>query len=62
MKNAIFTAVNKKLIAVFAINYVPVKTVQNALVAVLKHRIKLFFAIRDFILRRSCLNKNLKYP
>lgn len=48
VKNAIFTAVNKKLIAVFVINYVPVKSVQNALVAVLKHRVKLFFAIRDF--------------
>lgn len=60
MKNAIFTAVNKKLIAVFAINYVPVKTVQNALVAVLKHRIKLFFAIRDFNITPVMLEQKFK--
>lgn len=60
MKNTIFTAVNKKLIAVFAINYVPVKTVQNALVAVLKHRIKLFFAIRDFNITPVMLEQKFK--
>lgn len=60
MKNAIFTAVNKKLIAVFAINYVPVKTVQNALIAVLKHRIKLFFAIRDFNITPVMLEQKFK--
>jgi len=48
MKNAVFTTVDGKLIAMFAINYVPVNSVQSALISMLKWRINLFFAVRDF--------------
>lgn len=62
MKNAIFTAINKKLIAVFAINYVPIKSVQNALISVLKYRVKLFFAVRDFNITPVMLEQKFKVP
>ena len=48
MKNAVFTAVNNELIAMFAIEYSPINSVQTALISMLKWRIKLFFAMRDF--------------
>jgi len=48
MKNAMFTAVNGSLIAMFAVEYSPVSSVQSALILMLKWRIKLFFAMRDF--------------
>ncbi|MEL4105973.1 hypothetical protein AAFA46_03885 [Oscillospiraceae bacterium WX1] len=60
MKNAVFTAINKKLIAVFAVNYVPVKSVQNALVSVLRHHVKLFFAVRDFNITPIMLEQKFK--
>lgn len=62
MKNAIFTAINKKLIAVFSINYVPIKSVQNALVSVLKYHVKLFFAVRDFNITPVMLEQKFKVP
>ena len=48
IKNAVFTAVNNKLVAMFAINYEPLKSVQSALISILRWRIKLYFAVRDF--------------
>jgi hypothetical protein len=48
MKNAVFTAINGNLAAMFAIEYLPVNSVQSALISMLKWRIKLFFAMRDF--------------
>lgn len=48
MKNAIFTAINDELVAVFTVNYIPVGSVQNALISILKSRSKLFFTVRDF--------------
>lgn len=62
MKNAIFTAVNKRLIAVFAINYVPIKSVQNALISVLRYRVRLFFAVRDFNITPVMLEQKFKVP
>ncbi len=59
-KNAIFTAVNKKLIAVFSIDYVPVKTVQNALISILRYRVKLYFAVRDFNITPVMLEQKYK--
>ena len=48
MKNAVFTAINNRLVALFAVEYLPVNSVQGALISMLKWRIKLFFAMRDF--------------
>ncbi|MCL2125426.1 MAG: hypothetical protein FWH33_05495 [Oscillospiraceae bacterium] len=48
MKNAVFTAIDSKLIAMFSVEYLPINSVQSALISMLKWRIKLFFAMRDF--------------
>jgi hypothetical protein len=48
LKNAVFTAINNRLVALFAVEYLPVNSVQSALISMLKLRIKLFFAMRDF--------------
>jgi len=48
LKNAVYTAVENKLIAMFTVEYTPINSVQNALVSIMKWRIKLFFAVRDF--------------
>ncbi|MCL2153271.1 MAG: hypothetical protein FWH57_10015 [Oscillospiraceae bacterium] len=48
MKNAVYTAINDKMVAVFAVDYTPANSVQSALISILKWRIKLFFAVRDF--------------
>ncbi len=62
MKNGVFTAVDKKLIAVFTIDYVPVKSVQNALVSVLRHHVKLLFSVRDFNISPVMLEQKFKVP
>ena len=59
-KNAIFTAVNKELAGIFVIDYIPVKSVQTALISILKWRIKLFFAVRDFNVSPSMIQKKFK--
>ena len=48
MKNAVFTAINNKLAAMFVVEYTPANSVQGALISILKWRVKLFFAVRDF--------------
>jgi len=48
MKNAVYTAVNNRLIAMFTVDYTPINSVQSALIAIMKWRIKLFLAVRDF--------------
>ena len=60
MKNAVFTAINNKLIALFAVEYMPVNSVQSALISMLKWRIKLFFAMRDFNVTPLMLEQKFK--
>ena len=48
MKNAVFTAINNKLAVMFIVEYTPANSVQSALISILKWRVKLFFAVRDF--------------
>ena len=60
MKNAVYTAVNDKLIAVFAVDYTPINSVQSALISILKWRIKLFFAVRDFNVTPSMLEQKFR--
>ena len=60
MKNAVYTAINDKLTAMFVINYVPSNSVQSALISILKWRIKLFFAVRDFNLTPLMLEQKFK--
>jgi len=62
MKNAVFTAVNNRLIAMFAVEYKPLPSVQNALISMLKWRIELFFAMRDFNITPSMVGQKFKVP
>jgi len=48
IKSAIYTAVNNRLVAMFTVEYMPINSVQAALISILKWRVKLFFAVRDF--------------
>ena len=58
--NALFTAINNKLAAFFVIEYSPVNSVQSALISMLKWRIKLFFAMRDFNITPKMLEQKYR--
>jgi len=60
MKNAIYTAINNNLTAMFAVEYTPANSVQGALISILKWRIKLFFAVRDFNISPSMLEQKFR--
>ena len=60
MKNAVYTAVNNKLAAIFVVDYLPLKSVQGALRSILKWKIKLFFAMRDFNVTPLMLEQKFK--
>ena len=60
LKNAVYTAIEGKLAAMFAIDYKPVNSVQGALIMILKRRIKLFFAMRDFNITPLMLEQKFK--
>ena len=60
MKNAVFTAINGELVVMFPVEYIPVNSVQVALISMLKWRIKLFFAMRDFNITPSMLEQKFK--
>jgi hypothetical protein len=48
LNSAVFTAVEDKLVAMFAMDYVPVNSVQNALLSIPRWGIRLLFAVQDF--------------
>jgi len=62
LKNAVFTAVNNKLTAMFAVEYKPLPSVQSALIAMLRWRVDLFFAMRDFNVTPSMVGQKFKVP
>ncbi|MCL2222423.1 MAG: hypothetical protein FWC20_08190 [Oscillospiraceae bacterium] len=62
MKNAVYTAINNRLVAMFAIDYKPLPSVQSALISMLKWRIDLFFAMRDFNVTPSMVGQKFKVP
>ncbi|MDR2570770.1 MAG: hypothetical protein LBD23_10830 [Oscillospiraceae bacterium] len=62
MKNAVYTAVNNKLVAMFAIDYKPLPSVQSALISMLKWRIDLYFAMRDFNVTPAMVGQKFKVP
>lgn len=62
MRNAIFTAVNNRLVAMFTVDYKPLPAVQKALISLLKWRIDLFFAMRDFNITPSMVGLKFKVP
>jgi len=62
MKNAVYTAVNNRLVAMFAIDYKPLPSVQSALISMLKWRIDLYFAMRDFNVTPAMVGQKFKVP
>jgi hypothetical protein len=62
MKNAIYTAVNNELTAMFTVEYKPLPSVQNALITMLKWRIDLYFAMRDFNITPAMVGQKFKVP
>jgi len=62
MKNAVYTAVNSRLVAMFAIDYKPLPSVQSALISMLKWRIDLYFAMRDFNVTPAMVGQKFKVP
>ena len=62
MKNAVYTAVNNRLQAMFAVDYKPLPSVQSALISMLKWRIDLYFAMRDFNVTPAMVGQKFKVP
>lgn len=60
LKNAVFTAIDSELVGVFAINYVPINSVQEALISLLRTKIKPLFAVRDFNVTPLMLKNKFK--
>ncbi|MBQ8974705.1 MAG: hypothetical protein IJ072_03140 [Oscillospiraceae bacterium] len=58
--NAVYTAVNNKLICVFAMSYKPKMSVRNAIIDILHGGVKLFFAVRDFNITPLMLMQKFK--
>jgi len=62
MKNAVYTAVGGRLVAMFAVDYKPLPSVQSALISMLKWRIDLYFAMRDFNVTPAMVGQKFKVP
>lgn len=62
LRNAVFTAVNGRLVAMFTIDYHPLPAVQKALISMIKWRIDLYFAMRDFNITPSMVGQKFKVP
>ena len=62
IKNAIFTVINGRLAAVFAMNYEPLNSVQGALLTILRNKIAVLFGVRDFNLTPAMLQQRYKVP
>ena len=61
-KNSIYTAINGALVGIFAIEYRPTSSVQDALVVLLHSKLEPIFAIRDFNITPSMIKSRFKMP
>lgn len=62
IKNALFCAINGSLAGVFIIDYIPTRSVRNALLALLSHSMMTLFALRDFNITTMMLRQKFKIP
>ena len=62
IKSAVYTAVNNRLVAMFAVEYTPINSVQSALISLHKWRIKVFFAVRDFNSTPLMIEQKFRVP
>ena len=61
-KNSICTAISGELVGVFVIDYIPVTSVQEALVTLLRGRTQTVFAIRDFNITPRMIAQLFRMP
>ncbi len=62
VKNAMYTAINDSLAGAFIISYTPSRIVQTSLLTMLKARVKLYFAMRDFNITPLMVQQKLQIP
>jgi len=62
IKSAVYTAINKRLVAMFTVEYVPINSVQAALISLHTWRIKMFFAVRDFNITPLMIEQKFRVP
>lgn len=60
IKTAVFTAINDDLAGVFIVNYTPVDMVQNALVSLVRSKVRPLFAVRDFSITPAMIKSKFK--
>ena len=61
-KNAVCTAIGGELVGVFTLEYIPVSSVQDALVTLLQGRTQPIFAIRDFNITPLMIRQLFRIP
>lgn len=61
-KNAVCTAISGELVGVFTLEYIPVTSVQDALVTLLQGRTQPIFAIRDFNITPLMIRQLFRLP
>ena len=61
-QNSVCTAVSGELVGVFVIEYIPVTSVQEALVTLMRGKTKTVFAIRDFNITPRMIGKLFRLP
>lgn len=62
VKNAVCTAISGELVGVFTLDYIPVSSVQEALVTLLQGRTQPIFAIRDFNITPLMIRQLFRMP
>ncbi len=62
VKNAVCTAISGELVGVFNVEYIPVTSVQDALVTLLQGRTRPIFAIRDFNITPLMIRQLFRVP
>ena len=60
--SSVYLAVGKALYARFDVTYVPANTVQSALMALMRTRFNILFAVRDFNISPASVRKKFKVP
>jgi len=59
-KNALFCAINGELMGVFSVSYIPANSVQSALVSMIRTKIGMILAVRDFNVTPAMLQQKFK--
>ena len=61
-RNSICTAIGSELVGVFVLDYIPVTSVQEALVTLMRGKTQTVFAIRDFNITPRMIGKLFRLP